>query len=246
MGLLVLQGAGVVWTKTLCHGEISCRRKRCYFDDCSVSRKLQCKDICRTIEVLQCTHIFKAKCCLKVHNALLKLASAISGWGLMLVTPISTTLQMRKVGLQNSVIFKGVIECLNFSIGFMFICLLNSNQSFNLLSKFSSFSLQNSQQSWTKWFILDSLPQQGKIFYQTNLLSIQLRYLCLPQQCPVSDPVNCQTTIPCPVPRLFLDVVPYLVPCYYRISDDVPVLFQQYWLPASHRDAHCAWVNKCE
>ena len=38
------------------------------------------KDVCRrTIEMLQRAHILKVNCCLKVHNARLKLASQISG-----------------------------------------------------------------------------------------------------------------------------------------------------------------------
>ena len=45
-----------------------------------VSRKPQYKDVYRrTIEILQRPHIFKINCCLKVHNAHLKLASPISG-----------------------------------------------------------------------------------------------------------------------------------------------------------------------
>ena len=44
-----------------------------------VSRKSQYKDVHRrTIEIPQCTHIFEANCCLKVHNAHLKLALPIS------------------------------------------------------------------------------------------------------------------------------------------------------------------------
>ena len=46
----------------------------------SVSRNAQYKDIYRrTIEILQCTHILKANCCLKVHNVPLTLASSMSG-----------------------------------------------------------------------------------------------------------------------------------------------------------------------
>ena len=42
-------------------------------------RNGQYKDVYwRTIEIPQCTHIFKAKCCLKVHNVHLKLQSPIS------------------------------------------------------------------------------------------------------------------------------------------------------------------------
>ena len=43
-----------------------------------VSRQPQYKDVySRTIEILQCVYILKANCCLKVHNAHLKLASPI-------------------------------------------------------------------------------------------------------------------------------------------------------------------------
>ena len=50
-------------------------------DKANVSRKAQYKEVCRrTIEILQHSHIFKAKfAVLKVHNAHLKLASPISG-----------------------------------------------------------------------------------------------------------------------------------------------------------------------
>ena len=45
-----------------------------------VSRKAQYKDVYRsTIEILQHARIFKASCCLKVHNVPLNLASPISG-----------------------------------------------------------------------------------------------------------------------------------------------------------------------
>ena len=45
-----------------------------------VIRKNQYKDVYRrTIEIPQSTHIFKANCCLNVHNVHLKLASPISG-----------------------------------------------------------------------------------------------------------------------------------------------------------------------
>ena len=45
-----------------------------------VSRKPQYKDDCSgRIEILQRVYIFKANCCLKAHNAHLKLASPISG-----------------------------------------------------------------------------------------------------------------------------------------------------------------------
>ena len=38
-----------------------------------VSRKPQYKDVCKTtIETLQRAHIFKVNCCLKVHNAHLR------------------------------------------------------------------------------------------------------------------------------------------------------------------------------
>ena len=44
------------------------------------SGKSQHKDVYRrTIEILQCGHIFKVNCCLKAHNASLKLALPISG-----------------------------------------------------------------------------------------------------------------------------------------------------------------------
>ena len=37
-------------------------------------------DVCgRTIEIPQCTRIFKVNCCLKVHNVQLKIALSISG-----------------------------------------------------------------------------------------------------------------------------------------------------------------------
>ena len=46
----------------------------------TVFQKSQYKDVqSRTIESLQCACIFKVGCCLKVHNAPLKLASPISG-----------------------------------------------------------------------------------------------------------------------------------------------------------------------
>ena len=42
--------------------------------------KGQCRDVYgRTIEMQQRTRIFKAKCCLKVHNVHLNLASPFSG-----------------------------------------------------------------------------------------------------------------------------------------------------------------------
>ena len=46
----------------------------------TVSRKSQYKDDCRgTIEIPQRARIFKANCCLKIHNVHLNRASQISG-----------------------------------------------------------------------------------------------------------------------------------------------------------------------
>ena len=50
----------------------------------NISRKPQYKDVYRRrIEFQQCTHIFQTNCCLKVHNAPLKLATSISGYDLV-------------------------------------------------------------------------------------------------------------------------------------------------------------------
>ena len=47
-----------------------------------LSRKPQYKDVHRgTIEMPQGAHTFKVNCCLKVHNAHLKLLTPISGYG---------------------------------------------------------------------------------------------------------------------------------------------------------------------
>ena len=48
--------------------------------DTNVSRKRQYKDVYRgTIEMLQRARTFQLNCCLKIHNAHLKLLSPISG-----------------------------------------------------------------------------------------------------------------------------------------------------------------------
>ena len=51
-----------------------------FFNGYIVSRKAQYKDVKRrTIEIPQRGRIFMANCCLKVHNAQLKLVSPVSG-----------------------------------------------------------------------------------------------------------------------------------------------------------------------
>ena len=51
-----------------------------YYSD-NVSRKPQYKDVYRrTVEMPQCAHTYQVNCCLKVHNAHLKLLSPISGY----------------------------------------------------------------------------------------------------------------------------------------------------------------------
>ena len=46
-----------------------------------ISQNGQYKEVySRTIEIPQCTRIFKSNCCLKVHNVRLKLALRISGY----------------------------------------------------------------------------------------------------------------------------------------------------------------------
>ena len=56
----------------------------------NVSRKTQYNDVyTRTIEILQRPHICKANCCLKVHNAHLKLAQPISEYGFTFVFAIA-------------------------------------------------------------------------------------------------------------------------------------------------------------
>ena len=52
----------------------------CTIEDNNVSRKSQYKDVYRrTIEMPQRARTFQVNCCLKVHNAHLKLLSPISG-----------------------------------------------------------------------------------------------------------------------------------------------------------------------